>query len=191
MLTAEVLILGHGPAQTVLSPKRTTVSAYDVRIRRMKHNLAGDTNKILQHAGNWPCVEGKKGKAEAVTNSFNLIVDGPKPPFHSCAHRSLGKRSCHPTIRHWRTTLCRYPRRVVDPLASLPMKPGWINTFKLRNREIGWNNTSFNNEAFGANGVQSGRTSFHTKCFHSGEETTKVMKGVPQVVRRSYSCLYP
>ena len=83
------------------------------------------------------------------------------------------------------------PRHVVDPLASLPIKLGWINTFTLRNRKISWNNASCNNGAFGANGVQSGRTSFHTKCFHSGEETTKVLKSVPQVVRRSYSCLYP
>ena len=30
-------------------------------------------------------------------------------------------------------------------------------------------------ETNGANDVESGRTSFHTKCFHSGEETTKVM----------------
>ena len=37
-------------------------------------------------------------------------------------------------------------------------------------------------ETFGANEVQPRRTSFHTKCFHSGEETTKVMKiiDVPQ-----------
>ena len=34
--------------------EKTTVNAYDVRKRRMKHNLAGDTNKIWQHAGNWP-----------------------------------------------------------------------------------------------------------------------------------------
>ena len=115
----------------------------------------------------------------------------PKPSVHSCAHQSLGKRSCHLTARQWRTTLCRHSRHVVDPLASLPIKLGWINTFTLRNRKISWNNTSCNNGAFGANGVQSGRTSFHTKCFHSGEETTKVLKSVPQVVRRSYSCLYP
>ena len=42
--------------------KKTTFSAYDVRIRRMKHILAGDTNIILLHAGNWTCVEGKKGR---------------------------------------------------------------------------------------------------------------------------------
>ena len=47
-------------------------------------------------------------------------------------------------------------------------------------------------QTFGANDVQSGKTPFHTKCFHSGEETTKVMKSddVPQGVRRSYF-LYP
>ena len=47
-------------------------------------------------------------------------------------------------------------------------------------------------QTFGANDVQSGKTPFHTKCLHSGEETTKVMKSddVPQEVRRSYF-LYP
>ena len=47
---------------------------------------------------------------------------------------------------------------------------------------------------FGANDdVQPGRTSIYTKCFHSGEDTTKVMKidDVPQGVRWSYLCLYP
>ena len=41
---------------------RTTVSAYDVRMRRMKHNLEGDTSKIRQDAGNWPCIKGEKNK---------------------------------------------------------------------------------------------------------------------------------
>ena len=118
----------------VASMKKTTVSAYDVRIRRMKHNLACDANKILQHAGNWPCVEGSKMKGGGC-DKFGLcgttLISSwmePKPSVHSCAHRSLRKWSCHLTARHWRTTLCGYPCHVVDPLGFFAKK-NWLGRY--------------------------------------------------------------
>ena len=95
----------------------------------MRHNLAGDTNKIGQDAGIWPCVEEKKNKWKGGScDKFGLettLISSwmkPKLSVHSCAHQSLGKRSCHLTARHRQTTLCIYSRHVEEPLASLPMK---------------------------------------------------------------------